>query len=120
MRGQATVEFALCLPVIAILLALILQAAITVRTQILVVEASREGARAAARDVRPGAAERAAGRVAGLDPGRLVVEVGETAGADGGEIVVVTVRYRSRPVVPLVNLLVSELELRSVVGMQRE
>lgn len=120
MRGQATVEFALCLPVIALLLALLVQAAITVRTQILIVEASREGARAAARDSRPGAAEEAARRVPGLDPSRMRVEVREQPGSDGRVIVSVTVRYRSRTVVPLVDLLVSELELESVVGMQRE
>jgi hypothetical protein len=47
-RGQAAVELAVALPVVAVALLLVLQAGLVVRAQILVVHAAREGARAAA------------------------------------------------------------------------
>lgn len=52
-RGQATVELALLLPLIAILLLLLVQAGLIVRDQLIITHAAREAARAAAVD--PGA-----------------------------------------------------------------
>jgi len=52
-RGQATVELALVLPLIAVLLLLMVQAGLVVRDQLVITHAAREAARAAAVD--PGA-----------------------------------------------------------------
>jgi Flp pilus assembly protein TadG len=49
-RGQATVELALLLPVIATLVLLVVQSAMVARDQLLVTHAAREAARAAAVD----------------------------------------------------------------------
>ncbi len=49
-RGQATVEFALVIPLIAIMLLLIVQAGLVVREQVMLINGVREGARAAAID----------------------------------------------------------------------
>src|SRR5918995_3019013 len=62
--GQATVELALVLPLVAVLLLSIVQAAVLARDQILVTHAAREAVRAAAVDPDPAAARR------GRDPAR--------------------------------------------------
>jgi Flp pilus assembly protein TadG len=49
-RGQATVEFALVIPLIAIMMLLIVQAGLIVREQVMLINGVREGARAAAVD----------------------------------------------------------------------
>ncbi len=48
--GQATVEFALVIPLIAMMLLLIVQAAVVVREQVMLINGVREAARAAAVD----------------------------------------------------------------------
>ena len=53
-RGQATVEFALLLPVLVLALLAVLQVAFVVRDQVAVVHAAREAARAASVDPDPG------------------------------------------------------------------
>lgn len=118
--GQATVEFALCLPVLAMALLLIVQTALIVRARILVVEAAREGARAAARASSPAdaapAARAAAARTAGLRPGRLQVETTATE----PDAVTVTVSYDMPTDVPLVGALLPDPVLRAEVTMRRE
>ncbi len=114
--GQATVEFALALPVVLVALLLVLQLALVARAQLLVVHAAREGARAAAVD-GPGAAAGAARRTPGLDPGRI--EVG-TAGGAPGSPVTVTVRYQVPTDVALVGALLGEPTLRASVTMRVE
>ena len=47
-RGQSTVEFALVLPLVVMVLLLVVQVGLVVRDQVLVVHAAREAARAAA------------------------------------------------------------------------
>ncbi|HEX2574890.1 MAG TPA: TadE/TadG family type IV pilus assembly protein [Aquihabitans sp.] len=117
-RGQATVEVALALPVVVLALLLVVQVALVARSQLLVVHAAREGARAAAVDPAPGVADRAARATPGLRPGS--VRTGSTlTGADGG-LVEVTVRYRAPTDVPLVGRLLGEPELRATVAMRVE
>ncbi len=74
-RGQATVELALVLPLVALVLAALVQAVVVARDQLLVVHAAREAARAAAVDPAPGAAMDAAELSGPLDPRRLDVDV---------------------------------------------
>ena len=118
-RGQATVELALVLPLVALLLLLVLQAGLVIRDQLLVAHAAREAARAAAvaEGDPAGAAIRAAERSGGLDPGRLAVR---SSPADGGEAVAVHVTYESVTAVPLVGLLVPDISLRGDAVMRAE
>ena len=62
-RGQATVEFALVMPLIVFGLLAILQVGLVVRDQVAVIHAAREAARAASVDPDPGRATGAARRV---------------------------------------------------------
>lgn len=114
-HGQATVEFAFALPVIVVALLLVLQVALVARSQILVVNAARSGARAAA------VGEDAAGAAAttpGLDPGRMAVQT--SGGSAPGAMVTVTVRYRAATDVPLVGGLLGEPSLEASVAMRVE
>ena len=116
--GQATVELVLLLPVVVLALLLVIQVGLIARTQVLVVNAAREGARAAAID-GTGAARAAAARSPGIDDGRLTV-VAETEPGETRDLVRVEVRYRARTDVPLAGALVAEPELRAEVVMLAE
>ena len=118
-RGQATVELALVLPLVAVLVLLVLQAGLVVRDHVLVQHAAREAARAAsvADADRSTAATRAAARAADLDAGRLRVS---STVSDGGERVAVHVDYRSATEVPLVGLLLPDVELGGDAVMRVE
>ena len=117
-RGQATVELALVLPVIALVALVVVQVALVGRDLVLVVHAAREAARQAA--VEPGVRgpTDAAVRSTGLDPRRLHVAIGERGGP--GSRVVVTVTYRARTDVPLVGALVDDLDLTARAAMRVE
>ncbi len=80
--------------------------------------ASREGARAAATDPRPGAGAEAARRSSGLDPDR--VEVAVTGARTTGARVRVTVTYRAPTDVPLIGSLLGEPTMRSSTTMRVE
>lgn len=117
-EGQATVELALVLPLVALLLLLLLQAALVLRDQLLVAHAAREAARAAsvAEGDRSAAATRGAQRAGGLDPAHLVVR----SSTGGGGSVVVHVEYRSATDVPLVGLLLPDVDLAGDATMRAE
>lgn len=113
-RGQATVEFALALPLVALLVLGIVQLVVIARDQLAVELAAREGARAAAVAAAPASAGTAAAeRAVGLAP--LDVSVSEGDGR-----VTVTVRHRSATNVPLIGLAISDVEVAATVTMQRE
>jgi hypothetical protein len=115
--GQSTVELALGLPFVFMMLLAVVQIGLVARDQILVVHAAREAARASA--VEPGeAAPRAAAEASPLDPSRLQVDVGPRA--DAGSRVAATVRYRSPTLVPLVGPLIDDVELRATASMRVE
>ena len=117
-QGQATVEVVLALPVVVVALLLVLQVALVGRSQLLVTDAAREGARAAAVGANPSEVTATVARTPGLDPHRVEVEV---AGSDGpGGEVRVTVRYRSPTDVALVGPLVGDPVLHATVSMRRE
>lgn len=116
--GQATVELVLALPVVVLALLLVVQVGLIARAQVLVVNAAREGARAAAVDAA-GAARAAAARSPGIDEGRLVVSTSTEAG-ETGDLVRVRVRYRVPTDVPLAGAIISEPTLTAEVVMRAE
>jgi hypothetical protein len=112
--GQATVEFALLLPVVVLALLAIGQVGLVVRDELGVVHAAREAARAVSVDPDPEVAVRAAHRTLP----RSTVEVGPRPEV-GGEISV-TVRYRSVTKLPLVGPLFPDPELHATSTMRVE
>jgi hypothetical protein len=116
--GQSTVELALGLPFVILMLLGIVQVGLVARDQILVVHAAREAARAAAVEPGESAPRAAASEAAALDPSRLQVDVGPRG--EPGERVAVTVRYRCPTVVPLVGPLADDVELRATATMRVE
>lgn len=117
-RGQATVELALVLPLVTLLLLAIVQVALVARDQNLVTHAAREAARAAAVDSDPDLAVRAAERAGPLDPSRMQVRI---RGRDGvGSRVEVTVRYTTRARVPGLGAAIGDIVLEGSATMRVE
>lgn len=116
--GQASVELALVLPLVMVLLLGMVQVGLLVRDQILVVHAAREAAREAAVDPAPDAAARAASASSTLDGGRLTVQSSGRGAA--GSRVRVDVSYRAPTVVPLVGAAIGDLTLRASATMRVE
>jgi TadE-like protein len=113
-RGQATIEFALLLPLVVFAVLAIIQVGLVVRDQLAVVHAAREAARAASVDPDPGRAVRAAHRtLPGAD-----VDVGPRPKV-GGEISV-TVRYTAVTDLPLVGALFPDPDLHATTVMRVE
>ena len=111
-RGQATVELALVLPLVVMVLAGLLQVALLITTQVALEHAAREGARAAAvAPDRAGAAEAAARR----SIGDRAIEV--STSTDGRFVRVVVSAH-----VPLLSLLpgLDARRLRADVVMRCE
>jgi hypothetical protein len=112
--GQASVEFALVLPVVVMMLMAVFQVAFVARDQVLTVQAARAAVReaavgsgtsrieSAARDALPGA------------------QVDITGGGAIGDPVVARVHYRSRTTLPLVGPLFPDPELSARAVMRRE
>ncbi len=117
-EGQASVELALLLPVVVLLLLAVLQVGLLARDVVLVTHASREAARAAATDPRPHAAKAAAASSSGLQADRLSVTVMDR-GAPGDRVRVEVV-YRAETRVPLIGLLLGERTIRSSATMRVE
>lgn len=117
-RGQAAVELALCLPLLAGLALLLVQVGLLVRDQVVVVHAAREAAREVA--VSPGTeqARLAALRSTRLSAERLDVDVGRR-GRPGSRVRVV-VRYRSPTDVPLVGALLGDVVVGATAAMRVE
>ena len=116
--GQATVELALLLPVVGVLLLAVLQMGLLARDVVLVTHASREAARAAATDPSPRAAHAAAAASSGLDPRRLVVTLRGRAGP--GSRVEAEVAYRAHLEIPLIGALIGDRTIRSRATMRVE
>lgn len=113
-RGQATVEFALALPFVAMLLLGIVQVVVVVRDQLAVGLAAREAARAASVAADPSsAATHAAADAVALTP--LTVD---TWVADGR--VTVHVTYTNDTSVALIGHIIGHVELDATVSMARE
>lgn len=117
-RGQATVELALVLPVVLMLVLLVVQLGLVVRDQIMVVNAAREGARAAIVEPSTAAAAQAVFATTRLDPSRTGVSL--TSGGSAPPLVTVTVTYRSTTEVPLIGAMLGDVTLTESTTMRRE
>ena len=112
--GQATVEFALLLPLVVFMILAVLQTALVVRDYVATVHAAREAARAASVDRGPDAAADAAHRV--LRRARVDVDARPAVGAP----IRVRVRYTSHTDLPLVGRLFPDPELHATAVMRTE
>ncbi len=117
-RGQASVELALVLPIVILLMLAVVQVGLVVRDQVLVTHAAREAAREAAVDPNPQAARRAALAGAPLEGDRFDVQL--NGRPSPGERVEVTVSFRAPTSTPLVGPLIPELTLRARASMRVE
>ena len=117
-RGQSTVEFALVLPLVLLVLLVVVQVGLVVRDQVLVVHAAREAARAAAVGQSDDEVARAAARAGPLDGDRLAVVVERSGGAEGS--VTVQVSYRCPTDLPLVGPLIPDARLTARAVMRQE
>lgn len=87
-RGSAVVEFALLLPILLLLLLALVQVGVIARDRLLLAQAARAGAREAAIQVsEPAIRDAAVAAGAGLDSGRLRLEI-ERAGERGAPVTV--------------------------------
>ena len=114
-RGQASVELALVLPLVAILLLGVVQVAVVAARQVAVTDAARDAARAAASGADDSSTAGTARAATGLDPDRLSVEVARVDGAAR-----VTVRYHDPTDVPLVGLVMPPFEEAATVRFPLE
>jgi Flp pilus assembly pilin Flp len=112
--GQATVEFALLLPLVAMLAVGIVQVAIIVRDQILTVHAAREAVRVASVDANIEHVRAASARVL---PGAHV-EIGVRPNI--GEPITVSVHFRAQTNVPLLGALIPDVTLQAAASMVTE
>jgi Flp pilus assembly protein TadG len=113
-RGQATVELALCLPLLCLLLLGVLQVGVVVRDQLAVQLAAREAARAASVAADPIAAGTAAAlAAAALRPLSVTIVV---TGSD----VTASVSYRSITDIGLIGPLVADITVTASATMQLE
>ena len=112
--GQATVELALVLPVVVLLLLMLIQGMLVVRDHVLTVNAAREAAREASVD---GGAFRVASAANRVLRG---VEVDIVSRGEIGEPVEVRVRYTSETKVPLVGELLPDVDLEATSTMRVE
>ena len=116
--GQATVELALCLPLLVLILGALVELSLLASDQVRLWHAAREAARAAAVEPDVSAAEAAAEQV-GL--AAIVVSVTpDAAFRVRGEPVTATVTYRPPGHVPLLSEAVSRLELEAQAVMRIE
>lgn len=116
--GQATVELALCLPILALLLAAVVEIGALVGDQARLWHSAREAARAATVD-RDLTDVRAAAESAGLEGVRVEVSP-EPGGRVQGEPVQVHLAYDPPGRVPLLGALLSRVELRAEATMRIE
>jgi len=117
-EGQAAVELALVLPLVALVLLAVIQVGLLGRDQVLVVHAAREAAREAAVDPSADAPRRAALAGSNLEADRLALSVSGRGAA--GSRVRVEVRYRAPARVPLVGAALGEVTLEASATMRVE
>jgi Flp pilus assembly protein TadG len=117
-RGQSTVELALVLPFVMLVLLGVVQVGGLVRDQILVVHAAREAARAGAVTTDPAAPRRAAETGDGLDPGRL--RVGTVRAGRTEPLVRAQIDYTSVTDLPLIGPLLPDIHLHADATMRIE
>ena len=107
-RGQSTVELAVIIPILVLLILLSVQAALVLRDRVLVVHAARAAARAVIVDPQVTSA------VAALElqgPPISTASVTLSGGSSGGSLATVTVRMRATRV-PIVGRVVASTVLQ--------
>jgi Flp pilus assembly protein TadG len=102
-QGQATVELALLLPLLAAVTLAVVQVGAVARDRVALTHVAREAAREAVVDPSAARVRAAAVAASSLDPSRLRVVV------HPGDLVEVVVTYRSPTSVPLVGALVGDV-----------
>jgi Flp pilus assembly protein TadG len=114
--GQATVEVALAVPLLVIVMLFGVQIALVIRDQIATIAAAREAARAVVvADGKTGVADNAVARTASLNPSRRSVKV-----SINGGLVTATVTYRSPTDLPLVGIFIPDITVHSAATMALE
>lgn len=116
--GQATVEFALALPLLVLIALALVQLGLVVRDQVLVVHAAREAAREAAVSGDPAAPVREGLRASSLKRTRLTVDI--SGRRERGSRITASVTYMAATQVPLVGALVPDIRLRSAATIRVE
>lgn len=116
--GQSTVELALVLPVVALLVLLIIQVGLVLRAQVMVTHAARESARVVAVTNDAGRAATAASVAGGFDPASLRVQVAGTAAP--GTDVTVSIEHDFSTDVPLIGPLLGNVGLGARATMRAE
>ena len=117
-HGQATVELALCLPILAVLIALLVEAGGLATDHVRLWHAAREAARVAV--VEPDVSQaRSAAQRAGLDGIEITIEPATDARVRG-EPLTATVLYRPAGRVPLVGRLLTGIVMRAQATMRIE
>ena len=116
--GQATVELALALPLLALLALTLVQVGLVVRDQVLVVHAAREAAREAAVTDDPAAAAREGLRASSLKRTRVTVDI--SGRRERGSRITASVSYLAATEVPFVGALVPDIRLHSAATMRVE
>ena len=114
-RGQATVEFALLLPVAVVALLVIAQIGLVVRTRVMLTHAAREGVRVAAVGGSDAEVTAAVADAGSLDPAQLTVAVTRDA-----SVVRVLLVYEMQTDVSVVGAILNDPEMSSVAVMYRE
>jgi len=117
-RGQSTVELALCLPLVVVVLAALVQVGVIAVDHVKVWHAAREGARVAAVDPDRAAITRAA-ETSGLRPVDVSVEPVDLYRRQG-EPVTVTVSYSPSTRVPVIGPFFEGLEITAKASMRIE
>lgn len=120
-RGQATVEFALVVPLLLLVAAAICQVALALNCYLVITGASREGARRgaetnSAEEAKAAAADSCSG-LPGEPPG---IEVSFPRGRSRGMPVTVTIVHRMPLLIPGLSGLVPDATLRGTTSMALE
>ena len=117
-RGQATVELALCLPLVVVLLAIVVQVGSIALDQVRLWHAAREAVRVAAVESDEAAIKEAAHGV-GIEPVAIEIDPRDIY-RRRGEVVTVTLDHSTKGRVPVIGLLFSGIRLHAEASMRIE
>lgn len=117
-RGQSTVELALSLPLVVVVLAIVVQVGAVALDHVRLWHAAREAARVAAVDADVGTITRAA-ESSGVTPLDVKVEPQDLYRRQG-EPVTVTVTHSPAVRIPVIGALVDGMQLRATASMRIE
>ena len=112
-RGQATVEFALCLPLVGVILLLMAQLLVVGLAKVQLVNATRDATRTAAVSAEPSMA-------VGRAVSRLGLDGVTTSVSTDAQWVTVTLRQTVVTDLPIVGSWIDDVELSQTLTMMRE